>query len=98
MGLYSNDATNTENFYPATTVTTERSYIHNHWYSNWYHKIRDAMSNLNRRLGFTTSNVTTGLDTDRRFFYGTKEPFQDFVQAIYPGRFIDYNFKKFEHI
>lgn len=75
---------NEEQFY----TTTTRKSPEQHWFSNWYQKIRDAMSNLKRRLGFTTSNVTTGLDTNTHFFYGTKEPFQDYVQAIYPGKII----------
>lgn len=74
-GLFLAESTTETLFY-----TTER-----HWFSNWYQKIRNAMSGLKQRLGFTTSNVTTGLDTDREFFYGTQEPFKNYVQAIFPG-------------
>lgn len=77
MGLFSQEAT-TE-----TLHTTE--HYQSHWYRNWYQRIHDAMSDLKRRLGFRTSNVTTGLDTDRNFFYGTEEPFKNYIQAIFPG-------------
>lgn len=76
-GIFSPEST-TETLY-----TTER--YQSYWFRNWYQRIRKSMSDFKQRLGFTTSNVTTGLDTDRQFFYGTKEPFKDYVLGIFPG-------------
>lgn len=85
MEFFSNQVT-TENFY--TPISTPTGDLHNQWFRDWYQRVRDAMLNLRRRLGFRTSNVSAGLDTDTRFFHGAREPFQTYVQAIFPGIYI----------
>lgn len=49
-------------------------------------KITQTASKIGEKIGFSSSNTTSGLDVNKTFFGGVVDKFKDNVKAIYPGK------------